>query len=325
MRHYSRLLSGLGTFVLLFLILILVGQWVSRDKPDWIYRSSIPEGLIDWDQSILGDAFGEPYDEYIFYHGIGHAMTWARQADILILGNSRPLFAFRSPVIQQAEKQSGLTIYNLAGTGSTVTYALALIRKQNLRPRLIILNEDNFFNSVVWPSQKAAMNQSDWQCWMSVGEHYLSWKIQNTLRHWIPKFGFFKEHGGKNFYLLRSVQNGALFLENVSDQNIPLKEPRRQVSPLKIDPVYLERAELFKKEMEDRGARLVLTHVPSSVLNQAYAQALAKELQIPYVEPRLLGLNTFDQSHLTPESGDRFSKAFFKKLFQLDEVKKIIH
>jgi hypothetical protein len=319
----SRLILGFGACTLLFLVLVLMGRWVSRNKSDWVYQDPLPEESVDWNQSILGDAFGEPYDEYIFYHDIGHVMTWARQADVLILGNSRSLFAFRSSTIEEAEKQSGLKIYNLSGPGSTVTYALALIRKQNLRPHLIVLNEDNFFNSVVWPSQKAAMAQSDWQSEMSVGEHYLSLRIENALRLWIPRFGFFKEHGGKSFYLLRSAHNGALFLENVSSQTIPLAERSRQGFQLQIDSDYFERAEQFKKEMKERGVLLVLTHVPSSVPNEAFAKTLAVKLQIPYVEPRLLGLETFDQSHLSPASGDRFSKAFFKKLFQLDEVKKM--
>src|ERR1700733_8806793 len=90
-QRYSHLISGWGAFVLFFFILVVVGQWVGRDEPDWVYQDTLPEGSGDWNQSIVGDAFGEPLDEYIFYHGIGHAMTWARQADVLILGNSRSL------------------------------------------------------------------------------------------------------------------------------------------------------------------------------------------------------------------------------------------
>ncbi len=303
-----------------FLIFMGVSQWIRIQRPQWVYHSLLTNP--NWDQALVNGAFDTPNDVSVFYHGIGPAMAYARQAQVLILGNSRPYFAFRASLLDWAEKQSGLKIYSLAGPGSTFVFTEELIRRQNLNPRILILNEDDFFNPVLWPTQKEVLAESDWQAWTRLWERRVSWEVSSGLQRWIPKFIFFKEHEGKIPLLIRSVQNGGLLSENFSEESFPLEESRS--FDLKLDPLYLERAKAFKKEMEEHGITLILTHVPSDGRGAALTQAVAGELGVVCLIPHLKGLETFDHSHLTPESGDRFAKAFFEELFQLPEMKKLL-
>jgi hypothetical protein len=89
-----------------------------------------------------------------------------------------------------------------------------------------------------------------------------------------------------------------------------------------IGPVFKQNAMDFIEEMRRRGALVVFTLVPYRK-NREVVRREAEELGVPCVAPELSGLTTFDGSHLTPESGDRFATSFFKALRNLPEMRKM--
>jgi hypothetical protein len=254
------------------------------------------------------------------YYNIGPMISWARKADVLIMGNSRPFFAFRDNFIKAAEKQSGFSFFSLAGPGDNFPFCQDIIVRNGLFPKFIILNDDNFFNPKLWPFQKEAMTGSWWHGWSSTYLSYFQWLANYYLRIFIPELTFFKADHGKERYTLCSPTNGFLFMENISGDHRPLTEAGRKST---VNPFYLEMARKFVQEMKDRGSELVLTFVPNGQ-NTDFIKEEAKELDVSFVLPRLEGLETYDGMHLTPESSERFAKAFFDIFFKLSEVQKEI-
>jgi len=266
------------------------------------------------------DTQGQMNVNWALYYDIGSLVDWARKADVLFLGNSRPFYAFRDNLIQTMEKGSGLKFYSLAGPGNNFPYSEAIIYRNHLFPRLIVINEDNFFNPKLIPPQKEAMTGSWWQGWSYTYSNYFKWLINFYLRKSIPEFVFFKADHGKKRISLGSPETGFLFFENNSEGHQPLIEGHEKNS---LNPIYLGMARKFIREMEDRGCEVILTFVPYGK-NTDFVVEEADELGVPCILPKVKGLETFDGFHLTPESSERFGKAFFELFFKLPEVQKLV-
>jgi hypothetical protein len=97
--------------------------------------------------------------------------------------------------------------------------------------------------------------------------------------------------------------------------SIPFSEA--QATPATPPPVLLamtEFAHRFIQEMEVRGARVILTFIPSPNGDRKQAEELASRLNLPLIAPTLTGLDTVDNSHLSPRSAERFTAAFVAEL-----------
>jgi hypothetical protein len=312
----GRLAAVLMAFCLMFAGWVALGLRVHDRWPQWSYRDSLPGDAWSPDKALVAETAEPLFTNYIFYHGIGPAISSARGADVLFLGDSRPMFAFRDGTIQEARRRSGMSFFNMAGPSNDCLFSTEILEKQRLAPPFVVVNEDGFFNPVLWPPDKDALTKTYWQCWVKIYQHYYSWKIRRWVQRWVPKLGYFKEPGEKNYFMLRSVQTGGIFSDSIPPQHFrmtPFKEK------FDLNPGYLARAEEFKQEMDKQGTRLVIIRVPFQK-GPDIALAVARRLKVPCVEPWPEGLETFDGIHLTPDSADRFAEAFFKEFFRLPEV-----
>jgi len=307
-------------FICLFLFLFILGRLITIYKPEWVHIDPLPPNYRDWDSFSLFEAHGQIDINNALYYDIGPLISRARNADVLILGNSRPFFAFRDQLIRNAEKKSGLKFFSLAGPGDNFPFSEEIILRNQLYPRFIIVNDDNFFNPKLWPFQKEAMTGSWWHSWSSTYVNYYQWLAKYYLRKFIPGFYFFKANQGKEFYALCSPDNGFLFLENESGEHHPIVVDQRESN---INPLYFEQAKKFINDMQHRGSKVILTFVPDGQ-NSDFVREEAKKLSVLCVLPKLEGLETFDGMHLTPESSDVFANAFFDIFLKLPEVQKVI-
>ncbi|NIR60783.1 MAG: hypothetical protein GWO02_15385 [Gammaproteobacteria bacterium] len=84
-----------------------------------------------------------------------------------------------------------------------------------------------------------------------------------------------------------------------------------------MDWDYVERArplgEQFIASLPVDRSCVFLTYVWTPYNARATAEVLAVELGGTLVSPQLAGLETFDSSHLEPESAERFAQAFLDK------------
>ena len=304
-----------------FLIFFMAGKWISAHKPEWTHQDPLlPSNYRNLDSFSLFEAFGGIDRTNVLYYAVGPMISWAQKADVLVLGNSRPFFAFRDDFVKAAEKKSELKFFSLAGPGDNFPYCREIILRNHLFPKFMILNEDNFFNPKLWPFQKEVMTSSWWHGWSSTYINYFQWLGKYYLRKGIPELTFFMANHGKERLTLCSPTNGFVFMENISGDHHPLVESSQKST---VNPLYLEMARKFIGEMKDRGSEVILTFVPDGQ-NTDFVREEAKELGVPFILPKLNGLETYDGKHLTPESSERYTKAFFKIFFKLPEVQKVI-
>ena len=79
---------------------------------------------------------------------IADALAHLKRADVLFLGNSRLMFAARPGVFDAFFTERGLRYYVLGfGFREADRFPLAIIEKFDLRPRVVVVNADGFFQN----------------------------------------------------------------------------------------------------------------------------------------------------------------------------------
>src|ERR1700722_12483391 len=102
-RHISSYWSAFA--VTIAILFILNAWWIHSPGQDHI--ASIPlNGDGAWYHNY--EIAFEMQDEEIFYHGIGHSIENAQQADIIFLGFSRMIFAIDWRIFEDFERKHHL-------------------------------------------------------------------------------------------------------------------------------------------------------------------------------------------------------------------------
>jgi hypothetical protein len=249
-------------------------------------------------------------------------------------------------LVQSFTHATGIRIFNLcfpANDGMVMAYET--LRRQRLKPRIVVVNENDFFNHECSPYGLETLKEGKWRAEMTLWEHEASWKVRLLLHEWLPRFDFSRIYGAVPHAAYQSSENGCLTAESfsVGREPVGLKESSEEGAPSSEE---LQTAKWFKEQMDQWGVQLVLTNIPYDA--EAYIQKreagtslgalelrsenrkpfyravqLAKELKVPLVAPLLNGLQTIDGSHLTEESAKKFADQFFKDFSKIPEVKAI--
>jgi hypothetical protein len=258
------------------------------------------------------------FDHYTLYHGTNESIQYAREADVLLLGNSRMQLAFPHTLLMRAARETGFKFYNLAfGYNETSTFALSLIEKQNLRPRIVVANAGAFFSP--WASEfgEKVMKSSRWETWRTVWEQSLASRLRHSsLFEWLPAWWELSPGDLTVWYMIlyRAVPSGSWFAYRERLMHIPIGTPPEAISerPDTVDRQTLSIARDFKRELAERGTYLVLTWIPypGQWHERRDVAALADILEVPFISPVVAGLFTRDGYHLNDESAERFSAQF---------------
>lgn len=261
---------------------------------------------------------GGHLDHHVLYHGIDdEALEYLRRADILFVGTSRMMFAIRSRVVTPWADAHGLTYYALGfGHRDGDEWALDVIRQHDLRPRLVVVNVDGFFarprsawaNRVrrdsVFGAHKAQLE----------GElgHEARRAIHRVIPNWIDLYGRPGFPFGNEFIAYRSRENGTW---SISPWPVPaMAAPALDFEPAPVGDRIGAPARAFKAELDRRGARLVLTHVPTPEASDGNPVALGAMLGVPVVGMDVDGLTSHDGSHLSEESAVFWSRRLVQDL-----------
>lgn len=255
----------------------------------------------------------------ILYYDIGESIENARKADILIIGNSRAQLGFREEPTIRAAENLGLTVFNLAvGHADGVYFAFDLIRRHDLRPKIVVVNGGPFVffqNYSRWAQE--VVNMGGWNARKTVIEGTASWWLTSRLHRVLPRIEYFDRRLNSRWIHYRSSRNGWW-------RNVLVPGSRYPVGMGKeLDNFNrsMELATKFKKDMDTRGTLIVLTTVPWNGTMVSHLEWFSENLGMAHVLPSYEGLQTADGSHLDPESASRFSKDFFERFITLPEVR----
>lgn len=303
-------------FVLTFVLLCAVtvaGIELSPDLRDRVSNISVAYRPPDAEHYLAHDRGGH-VDHHILYFGTdADSVRNLQQADVLLLGNSRLMFAMQARVLQPFFAERGLSYFVLGfGFNEADAFPLAIIERLRLTPRLVVVNVDGFFGEglsawaqqVVRDSPFAARKRQ----WEAESAHEARRVVHQLLPNWLdlvgrPGFAYARE-----FIAYRSRADGTWFVS-------PWPEGTELVTPTPLDMPRLGRREAeaatrFAASLAARGSRLVLTAVPATHRSGGGPAEFSRLLDVPLIAPAVAALTTHDGSHLTQNSALEWARAF---------------
>jgi hypothetical protein len=233
------------------------------------------------------------------------AENFARDADVLFLGNSRLQYAFSTSATTNWFFGASVRYYLLGFTYfENMEFAEELLREIRPRAKIYVINVDDFFNRSETPPVKTILHDPSAQTryeakrfWQRVHEP-LCKVLALICRH--------------EFAIFRSRETGAYYADG--------KTKLEKATPISYDDVISRNgvdsntanAIDFLREFT-RGKCVILTLVPSSRTKIGEADAIAAALGMKLVALReLTSLQTWDGYHLDQPSAERWSQAFFQ-------------
>ena len=275
-------------------------------------------------RSILAcQAQGYSADRYLAYCGGGNyadfehgafyynleppALDYARNADVLVLGNSRLQVALSNDATADWFKRAAARYYLLAFSyNEDMVFTEELLRRINPRASVYIINVDDFFERRETAAAKTILHDPD-------AQNRYGWKRFSQWLH-EPICGAFPKLCGQRFVIFRSRETGAYY-------RIPQEEPvfpQNAVSYDRwVDPAVVKDSTAlaidFLKQFA-KGRCVILTNVPYPETKMGNAEAIAAGAGLPLVvPPEMDGLNTTDGYHLDRPSADRWARAFLQR------------
>ncbi len=262
----------------------------------------------------------EELSHIALYHEIGASIEHARQADILLIGNSRQQTGLLEEVINIEASKLGLKTFTIAtGHSDKTRFALELIRKHDLRPLVLINSGGPFvFREGLSPWAREVMAMSQWDAQKRFRERSAAWWVQSNLHRHLPRLDFFNTGPTYPWIHYRSEKTGWWRNALEPPGRIPVSVQAERASYRFTLPLARE----LKREMDERDALLVLTTVPYLNTRSGHLAYLSRELGIPYVLPSFDNMQTADGSHLNRDSALHYSGEFWRSFVALDEVRK---
>ncbi|MDH4064036.1 MAG: hypothetical protein OEW19_06525 [Acidobacteriota bacterium] len=257
---------------------------------------------------------GGHVDHHVLYFGTdAEALAHLRRADVLLLGNSRLMFAARPRVLDAFFEARGLRYYVLGfGFREADRFPLAIIEKFDLRPRLVIVNADGFFSDSVSDFGATVLQDSRFGAvrlqWEAEAAHEARRAMHLLVPNWLSLFGRPGFRSRREMVAYRSRTDGSWQMSpwDPGEIWVPYHDPAQP--PL----TDWERAAArrFKSAMDRRGAALVLTFVPNPMPLGGGPALFADLLRVPFVQAEPAGLRTQDGDHLDEASAVGWTEAF---------------
>jgi hypothetical protein len=305
-----RSLKAAAVFVLCFGFLLAITRTLVFNAHFFAYavpiRESVQRFLPARALSTLGWYGNELDHAALLFDFGGVSSKTAKSADILIMGNSRTQFAFPSESLREFSRITGRRIYNLAvGNNERGKFPLEIIRKYDLHPKTAVVNVDGFFHDRFSDYGAEVVKSGEWSNKKEFFEQLSSYWVYPALAEIFPNF----VSGTSNYLLFRDPENGAWVPQHLPVKRFPIpKISKTDLSAEYEDPFLAE----FLTEMKSRDVRVILTWIPGP--KPSYVIPLGAKFGLEVVAPYPDQLLTFDESHMDPVSGKKFSEAFFAEL-----------
>jgi len=239
------------------------------------------------------------------------AQSFAKDADVLFLGNSRLQMAF-STVATADWFTAASARYYLLGFAEygNVIMADAMIRKIRPRAKVYVINVDDFFETSESPIVKKIFHDS------TAREQYVEKRLWQRVHEPICKT--VPAICGNNFAIFRSRETGAYTYASKWQRGNPYRDAS---APVSYDEVVNQEAlnrnkaagAEFLSRLPVRRECVIFTMVATVGTKIGNATALARTLNVNLVMPELTGeLRTLDGSHLDHQSAEQWSRAFLQ-------------
>ncbi len=255
------------------------------------------------------------YDHGAIWFGLEPAaVTAARNAEVLFLGNSRTVFGFSSRATDDWFSSHSETYYLLGFSHfENYTFEGPLLERIHPKAKVYVINIDSFFEKAETGPGETVMRNSSAE---SKYEDKRDW--QRSHKAVCGRFAFLCGH---NEAIFRSRATGAWSVTGGRFRSEAVSY-NDTVDPKKLAD-YTVAGRAYLGHLSSDPSCTILTIIPAVNTDLATARAIASALGRPFVEPRLDGLVTFDGYHLNRESAQRWSAAFLQQAEP--EIQKCLH
>jgi hypothetical protein len=299
-------------------LLVAVTATVWWLHPHIGYDRAIAEARRPPDDHYLALDQGGHVDHHVLYFGTDdRAVAHLRRADVLLLGNSRLMFAARPGVLDPFFARIGLRYYALGfGFREADLFPLAIIERFDLRPRLVVVNADGFFTGSLSDFAGDVTRDTAFEAWQALHEaevgHEVRRVVHQLVPNWVDLFGRPGFPRQRELIVYRSRRNGTWQISpwSIGTTRIGVRDLTRPG----VSPAELRAARYFKRALDRRGIRLALTYVPTPPAGSASPLGLAAALGVPFVAVEQSGLLTNDGDHLDEASAVAWSERFAEQL-----------
>jgi hypothetical protein len=309
----------LSTFTLLAAIGLIVDQRFPFMRAGTPFRPGLASPHGEWLYAQRNRVPYE-YDAYLYDHR--DTARHIRASDVLFLGNSRGLYAFQPEAFQPYLDRFGLRGYVFAFNGDTVRFPTELIRRFDLRPKLLVIQSDWFFADDISRWARAAIDRGRWGSWKYYFESVLSWEVGRRLHAVVPPWRqYLADPETQVFY--RSVRTGGhrIVYGTPDERPVVTRHPTDLTDAEKaaVDRRFPGQLTVFRalvREMAERGIRIILTVVPyhDATVGVEVAKRLSQATGVPYVEAWPMGLRSQGGSHMDVESGLEYTEVLLQGL-----------
>jgi hypothetical protein len=303
------MLLGLATFA--FCVFEGWGLWkystLRRFDLDIATAASAPP-----DHYLAHDRGGH-VDHHVLFHGLDESsLRHLRAADVLLMGNSRLMFALRGDALRRYFTARGLRPFALGfGHEEQHRFPLEVMTRHGLRPKVVLANVDNFFGGVTSPWGERVLSDTAFDARKTAFEANASHAVRRTLHRVVPHVPDLID-GEREFVIYRAERDGSWFIATEFGEGSGLRGFHHGRDFVR--PHNLQLARAFKEAVEAAGGRLVFVLVPGPDVSMTHARMLADMVGVPLVAPEVADLRTMDGSHLTDESAERYAAVFFQHL-----------
>jgi hypothetical protein len=231
------------------------------------------------------------------------ARDFARNADVVFLGNSRAQVAFSTAATTDWFSRVSARYYLLGFSYfENALFVEELLRKMHLDgAKIFVINVDDFFDRLETDPVKSIWHDPQ------ARDRYESKRGWQTIHKFVCKR--FPLFCGSHVVTYRSRETGAYEMRSPHDVS-PVSYDEN-VGQRNVDADTAAAIDFLKRF--GRGRCVIMTMVPSVGTKIGDANAIAKGAGVKLVTPGIMkGLQTKDGYHLDQPSAERWSQAFFE-------------
>lgn len=247
------------------------------------------------------------YDYGAFWYGLEPSTSAAAsRANVLFLGNSRMQFGISTDATARWFKSNSESFYLLGfAYDGNIGFAAPLLQRLQPQARMYVISVDQFFREPLTPPAQAVMRDSTTRA--RYGEKRF-WQLGH--RSICARLSILCGHEPAFF---RDRSNGTWAVSGGHWPATPVVAYTDTVNRAQLES-YLPVGRSFLSHLPVPKECVLLTLLPKAAgtpgTELGTGKALAAELGMPFVSPRIEGLRTFDGSHLDRQSAERWSAAF---------------
>jgi len=241
------------------------------------------------------------------------AVASAKNADVVIFGNSRTKRSFSTTAIDEYFESKGLTYVVLAAEGAGYKSALITMERFDLKPKIIMVNHEIFYTDLISPNFRELVDFPEKYktrfTFFYNAQRVQKWACQSNIG-WLKKFYCSGKVGGR----WRSARTASMKWNLVApeeDQVLITPKPDFKIR-MAGQMVTRSREFLETKGYEEACPLWYMVNSPKAGTN--LLKVAEEELGIQTVYKEVAGLYSYDDSHLDRPNSEKWAKEFIKVL-----------